>query len=73
MKKSILNLNYQIEVLSENQTKEEIVNSIQVISNNPEVVITKRIKEETKIENQKNNLTITDAIYTDYFRCYKKN
>lgn len=72
MEKSIVNLTYSLEVLSEGQTKEEILKSIKVVSNNPDLVISKRIKEEIKIENQECNSKIIDPIYIDYFKFCKK-
>lgn len=73
MEKSTINLNYRIEVLSKDLDKEKIINSIQLVSNNPEVVITNRIKTEVVLESQENEPSQLDPIYIDYFRCFKKN
>lgn len=73
MEKSIINIQCSLELVSEGQTKEEIINSIRIVSNNPDVVISKKIKEEIKISNQESNLKNIDPIYVDYFRFYKKN
>lgn len=73
MEKSIINLNCRIEVLSKDLNKEQIIESIQLVSNNPEVLITNRIKADISIESHKDNLSEIDPAYIGYFRFFKKN
>jgi len=71
MEKSILNLNYKIEVLSEDKDRKQIIDSIQLVSNNPEVLITNRIKSDVVVESHISDNV--DSVYIDYFKFFKKN